>query len=247
MKDGEDGLTNQRTTTDRVGSNLNSAVSRLGFWSALLTAVLSVAFFGVGIVTPVRNIPYPYVASFIPADYLWMYPAFLLAPTFVVLIACIHVYAADDKKLFSQIGLSFAVVYAAVITTDYFIQWTVIEPSILSGETAGLALFTQYNPHGLLVALESLAYLMMNGAFLFVAAVFAGGRLERALRWLFVASFVVAVGSFVGLSLLGYSIVAFEVTIIAINCIVLVVSGALLSVVFRRAGQQRGRNQRAAV
>jgi hypothetical protein len=96
-------------------------------------------------------------------------------------MGCIHFYAADDKKLYSQIGLSFAVVYAAVITTDYFIQWTVVEPSMLSGETAGLALFSQYDPHGLVVALEGLGYLMMNGAFLFAAAVFAGGRLERAL------------------------------------------------------------------
>ena len=58
--------------------------------------------------------------------------------------------------------------------------------------------------------------------------------LERALRWLFTASFVVAVGSFVGLSLLGYAIVTFEVTIITINCVALIVSGALLSVVFKR-------------
>jgi hypothetical protein len=36
---------------------------------------------------------------------------------------------------------------------------------------------------------------------------------------------------------LGYGIVTFEVTIIAINCIVLIVSGALLSVVFKRAGR----------
>jgi hypothetical protein len=50
----------------------------------------------------------------------------------------------------------------------------------------------------------------MNGPFFFAAAVFAGGRPERALRWLFVASFAVAVGSFVGLSLLGYAIVTFE-------------------------------------
>jgi hypothetical protein len=105
-----------------------------------------------------------------------MYPAFLLAPTFVVLVACIHYHAADDRKVFSQIALSFALVYAAVITTDYFIQWTVVEPSILSGETAGLALFTQYNPHGLVVSLESLAYLVMNGAFVFAAAVFCRGK-----------------------------------------------------------------------
>jgi len=226
---------------------VKAVVSRLGFWSAVLTAIFAAAFFAVGAATPVRDIPYPYVASFIPVDYLWMYPAFLLAPTFVVLMACIHCYAHDDKKLFSLIGLSFAVVYAAVITTDYFIQWTVVEPSILSGETAGLALFTLYNPHGLVVALESLGYLMMNGAFLFAAAVFSGGKLERALRWLFVGSFVVAAGSFVGLSLLGYGIVTFEVTVIAINCTVLIVSGALLSVVFRRAGRQSGRNQRAPV
>jgi len=120
-----------------------------------------------------------------------MYPAFLLAPTFVVLVACIHSYAADDRKVFSQIALSFAVVYAAVITTDYFIQWTVVEPSILGRETAGLALFTQYNPHGLVVSLGSLAYLMMNGAFFFAAAVFAGeglsalcdGCSSRVLSW----------------------------------------------------------------
>ena len=122
--------------------NANTAVRRLGLWSAVLTAVLPAAFFAVGIATPVRSISYPYAASFVPNDYLWMYPAFLLAPTFVVLVACIHSYAADDREVFSQIALSFAVVYAAVITTDYFIQWTVVEPSILSGETAGLALFT---------------------------------------------------------------------------------------------------------
>ena len=227
-------------STERPGSNVNAVVSRLGFWSAILTAVFAAAFFTVGIASPVRHIPYPYVegvSAFIPIDYIWMYPSFLLAPTFVVLMACIHAYTSDDKKVFSQIALSFAVIYAAIITADYFIQWTVIQPSILSGETEGLSLLTQYNPHGVFIALEGLAYLMMNGAFLFAAAVFAGGRRERALRWLLGISFVVAVGSFVGISLLGYDIVIFEVTIITINCAVLIVSGALLSVLFKRAGR----------
>jgi hypothetical protein len=49
----------------------------------------------------------------------------------------------------------------------------------------------------------------MNGAFVFAAPIFTRGRLERAMRWLFFASFVVAVGSFVGLSLLVYAIVTF--------------------------------------
>jgi hypothetical protein len=226
------------------------SANRLGFWSAVLTAVIAAAHFAVGILTPARSgpfappantIPYPYtnVSSFIPIDYVWLYPGFLLAPAFVVLMVCIHNYAADDKKIFSQIGLSFALIYAAVITTGYFIQWTVVVPSILSGETEGFALFTQYNPHGVFIALEGLGYLMMSVALLFAAAVFAGGRLERAIRWLFIASFVLAIASYVGLSLLKYDIAAFEVTILTINWVVLIVSGALLSALFKRAGRYR--------
>ena len=227
------------------------SANRLGFWSAVLTAVMAAAFLAIGFASPVRYISYPYVdvasstcgglqvvsCEFIPMDYIWLYPAFLLAPTFVVLMACIHYYAPVDRKIFSLIGLSFALVYAAAITADYFIQWTVVQPSLLIGETEGLSLFTQYNPHGIFIALEGLAYLMMNMALLSAASVFAGGRLERAIRWLFVASFVLAVGSFVILSLLRYDIVTFEVTIIMINCTVLIVSGALLSVLFRRAAR----------
>jgi hypothetical protein len=52
----------------------------LGFWSAVLTALLAAASFAVGVTTPARSGPfcvsacvtYPYtnVAAFIPADYI---------------------------------------------------------------------------------------------------------------------------------------------------------------------------------
>jgi len=242
-------LRNKITSTDETGSNLNQVVSQLGFYSSVLTAIIAAVFFIAGILTPARSGPfapatnsitYPYtnVAAFIPNDYLWLYPGILLALIFVVLMVCIHYYASNDKKIFSQIGLSFALVYATVVLIDYFIQFTMVIPSILSGETAGLSLFTQYNPHGIFIALEGLGYFMMSVAFLFAAAVFAGGRLERAIRWLFVASFILAIVSFTVFSLLRYDIVAFEVTILTINWTVLIVSGILLSVLFRRAGQR---------
>ncbi|MGZ4944660.1 MAG: hypothetical protein ACXVIG_08295, partial [Halobacteriota archaeon] len=184
-------------------------------------------------------IPYPYtnVAAFIPGDYLWLYPGILLAPVFIVLMACIHSYARSDRKVFSQIALSFAVIYATIILIDYFIQFTIVIPSVLTGETAGLSLFTQYNPHGFFIAFETLGYSMMSVAFLFTAAVFTGGKLERSLRWIFIAGFVVAVLLFVALSLLQYDLVAFEVTILTINWVVLIVSGVLLSIVFRRSAR----------
>ena len=239
-------MRNKITSTDETGSNLNQLVSQLGFYSSVLTAIIAAVFFIAGILTPARSGPfapatnsitYPYtnVAAFIPNDYLWLYPGILLAFIFVVLMVCIHYYAPNDKKIFSQIGLSFALVYATVVLIDYFIQFTVVIPSILSGETTDLSLFTQYNPHGIFIALESLGYFMMSVAFIFAAAVFSGGRLERVIRWLFIMSFILAIVSFTVLSLLRYDIVAFEVTILTINWTVLIVSGILISILFRRA------------
>ena len=229
----------------QVPSPRRFSVDQLGFIASILTLVFAGAFFIAGIFTPARGgnfctsscISYPYVngvSSFIPSDYIWQYPPFLLALSFVVLVACVHQRTPDDAKVFSQIGLSFASIYAAVVTIDYFIQWTVVEPSVLSGQTAGLSLFSQYNPHGVLVSLESLGYLMMSVSLLFMAFVFGRGRLESAIRWLFVAGFVLTVGFLVGFSLLGYDIVAFEVAVITVVCIVSVVGGVLLSIFFRR-------------
>jgi hypothetical protein len=48
--------------------------------------------------------------------------------------------------------------------------------------------------------MEALGYLMLTVALLFAAPVFAGGRAERAIRGLFVLSFVLAVTAFVGLA-----------------------------------------------
>ena len=113
-------------------------------------------------------------------------------------------------------------------------------PSLQAGETEGLSLFTQYNPHGLFIAGEAFGYLAMSLALLFAAPVFAGGRIERAIRWLFVGGFVLAVAALVGLWIVGGDLIAFEVAVLSINWIVLIASGVLLSVVFRRALRSTG-------
>lgn len=117
---------------------------------------------------------------------------------------------------------------------DFFVQWTVVLPSTLAGETDGLALFTQYNPHGFFVALEALGYVAMSAAFLFLAPLFSGDRLRTAIRWLFVAGFALALGAFVGTSLAGYEIVVFEVIVITIDWAVLIGAGILIALLFRR-------------
>ncbi|MDY6878507.1 MAG: hypothetical protein SWK90_20195 [Chloroflexota bacterium] len=234
-------------------------VCRLGFWTSILTAVTAAVALGIAVTTaPARSGPncpplvdmgvlescvtYPYtdVAAFVPIEYIWMYPAFLLALLFVVMVICIHHYAAVDKKVFSQIALSSAVISAATHAMNYFIQLAVVQPSLLKGELEGLALFSQYNPHGIFIALEDLGYFLMGITFLFVAVAFVPrNRLERAIRFTLIAGSILVVGGLILMALLYGSDLEYryEVLSLTVDWIVLIVSGTLLSVFFRRAGR----------
>jgi hypothetical protein len=238
-------------TTQNPSTALNSTtnnVNSLGFYTAILAAVLTVVTFGIAILTPPLSGPgcqascfeYPYtdIISRFPRDYLWMYPAMLLAFIYFVLMVCIHHYASPEKKIFSQIGSSLALVAAAVLIIDYFVQVSVIQPSLVNGETEGIALLTQFNPHGIFIALEEVGFLMMSVAFLFFAPVFSGpSGLERAIRWIFLLSFILTILALVIISI-QYGInreYRFEIVAISINWLALIVSGILLSRVFKRA------------
>lgn len=223
-----------------IKNKLNESVNKIGFWAAIFTAILAAAFITMGMFGSSSWDSYPgmvnYIWTFIKTiDYALFIPGFLLAPVFVVLMACIYYFTSFEKRIWGLIGLAFALIYATIITTDYFVLWTVTLPSTIRGETVGLSLLSMYNPHGLFVSLESIAYLMMSIALLSIAPVFEGGKIERALKWIFIIGFILAVGSLAGIFLMGYDIVIFEIAIIAIYCPVLIISGILLSIMFRRA------------
>ena len=219
---------------------------RVGLWAAILTVLDTLVFAVLGVATPARSgpfcatwgcirAPYTEVAQFIPGDYWWLIPGLLLVPIVVVLMAAIHASAPEPMKVFSRIGLAFAVAYAVVVGADYFGQFAVVVPSLQAGETAGLSLFTQYNPHGLFIAGEAFGYLLLSLGLLLAAPVFVGGRLAGVIRWLFVADFALALVACIGFWIIGGDLVAFEVAVLSISWLVLIVSGALLAVMFRRA------------
>jgi len=230
---------------DRI--KVKGYVYRLGFYFALTVTILAVVTFGIAICTPPVSGPfckgscigYPYsdIISRFPRDYLWMYPAILLAILFLALIVCIHQYASNDKKIFSLIGLSFSLVSAIALITDYYIQISVIQPSLVSGETEGIAILTQYNPHGVFIALEEVGYIMMSVTFISLVPVFSGSNtLERAIKWIYIVGFILIIVSFILISL-RFGIkreYRFEVALITIDYVELIVSGILLTRLFKR-------------
>lgn len=242
-------MLNSTTLTPAAKTTARPA-GRLGFWAAAATALVTAVALAIAVGTPPLSGPfcqggcvvYPYhdVAAAVPRDYYWMYPATLLMPIWLVLMACIHGAAAEGKKLYSLIALVFAAVGAALLAANYYIQIAVLQPSILKGEFDGLALVSQYNPHGVFIALEELGYLLMSLAFLFAGPVFAGrSKLEQALRWLLIGGVLLAFTAYLALTVIyGKDIeYRFEVAVITINWGVLIIAGVLLSFLFRRPAQ----------
>jgi hypothetical protein len=178
-------------------------MSRLTRWVALAAAIAAVASLAVGIMTPPRSGPnclsecvgYPYTdaASFVPRDYLWMYPSTLAALLAVWLGACVFAEVPAHRRGLALAGVGFAAIGSGVLVVDYGIQLTVLQPSLLNAETGDLSLWSQYNPHGIFIALENVGYvtlslaLLLLGLALWTSPAWAAARSRpvRLAAWVF--------------------------------------------------------------
>ncbi len=221
--------------------------ARLGFGAAIASAVLAVVAFARAVTTlPISGpmclvdcVDYPFsdVATYVPHDYIWMYPAMLLMIASIVLFVALHACTPAARRVFGQAALTFTAISAGLILIDYYIQIAVMQPSILRGESEGLALLTQYNAHGVFIALEDLGYFLMGIAFLFAALIFAGRKgLERALFWVLMVGGLTAVaGYFIFYAIYGTNLeYRYEILSLTIDWATLCVAGSLLAIWFRR-------------
>jgi hypothetical protein len=112
------------------------AVSRIGLWSAVLASVFSIAY-DIG-----------QIAEWIGLmgsgggpenDSTWyglvilLVPSLFLGIAFVVLMGCVHRQTAADRKIWSQTGLTFAIMYSTLICMNYFVQLTLVAPALYRG------------------------------------------------------------------------------------------------------------------
>jgi hypothetical protein len=162
---------------DSIEAKPRPPFARLGFSSAILTAVFTMLFLVGGILGMMSLLPPPWDIV-IPIG-----ASLLLAPSFVVMMVSIHYGAPFEKQIWSHIGIAFAVLYAALVSIVYVTWLFVAEPHVLRGEANQVALFT-FTPGSFLQMVDGLGYTFMGIATLFAAQVFAGKRLEQWIRWL---------------------------------------------------------------
>ena len=126
-----------------------------------------------------------FVSLVVPSQNLMFASSFLLAPAFVAMMVSIHHYAPSEKKVWSQLGLSFAIIYAVMCSLTYYIQLTFVANNYLPvAEEAALPFV--FIPGTPLFAQDMLGYAFMTAATLAAAPVFAGGKLESWIKWLFI-------------------------------------------------------------
>ena len=97
-----------------------STLDRVSFYASLLMIVSTIITFGFALIAipisgancPENCVTYPYLntAKQYPRDFLWMMLAIVLVLTYVGLMTCLHAYAPVQRKAFTQIGVSFAVI-----------------------------------------------------------------------------------------------------------------------------------------
>lgn len=102
-------------------------------------------------------------------------PSFFLGSAFVIMMAALHVAAPEEKKAFSLSGLSFAIMYATLVSMVYFMQLTLVAPRLAADDMAGIE-FLRFVPYrSFLFAVDLLGYSFMS-----VATLLASFALPRA-------------------------------------------------------------------
>ena len=208
-------------------NNLSSKkiVYKFGFYSAILSFVFGMGYIIVQFAqfTGIPAAPWHLITL--------MFPSFLLALSLVILMISIHYYASDERRIWSHIGLTFAIMYAVLTSTVYFLQMTVLLPLTLIAE-ADKVVFLIFDKPSFIYGLDALGYSFMSLATLFVSFVFVGGRLERLTRWALIANGLLTPG----LLLQQNYILAFYVG--ALWIFTFPISTALLALLFKRVSIQ---------
>jgi hypothetical protein len=196
---------------------MKTFVNQLGLWSAA-TATLLVMVAGITATASIQ--PFATVVGF------------LLTLSFLVVMACIHSYAPEEKKVFSLVGLSFAIIYATLISVNYFIQLTFVRQT-----TFDVSVFDMTNNQSMMWVIEVLGYFFLGLSTLFAAPVFGSGRVESLVKWLFVANGILGI-----LTPIGYALnLPIQVLLggLIVWDIVMPISTASLAILFRRTANTR--------
>lgn len=153
--------------------NFMMKLSAAGYWSSVLSIFFAIAYSVAQLLSEAKLIQHP-------QDLYWLLaPSLLLAPSFLVAMICLYFKADENKKLFTAIGVAFAILYCADVTLVYFSQLTVVIPAQLKN-TINEKQVLLFDRKTFLMAVDCLGYFFMSLSTLFAAFAF-----QKENKWLY--------------------------------------------------------------
>lgn len=172
-----------------------STVLKLGFWSAVLASIFSISYI-IGQIAEWFGLMGsgggPENDSTWYGLVILLVPSLFLGISFVILMVSVHCQAPAEKRIWSQAGLAFAVMYGTLICMNYFVQLTLVAPALYRGAVSDHVrpfLFNVFN--SFTYSVDLLGYSFMSVSTLFAAFVFTGPGLEKTARWFLIANFLI--------------------------------------------------------
>jgi hypothetical protein len=215
-----------------MAAEISSSTKKVGFWSALLATVFSIAYI-VGQLAEWLGLlgsrGGPESSSTPLALAVLLTPSLLLGSSFVVLAVSIHQMASTERKVWSLAAVAFATIYAGLVSIVYFVQLTFVAPRLARGTGEGIDAFLFVPFDSFLYAVDILGYSFMSVSTLFAAMVFTGKGLDRVVRCLLTANGLLL--PFIALQMYFHPLI----WIAALWAVTFPGSTASLAVLFRRA------------
>jgi hypothetical protein len=172
---------------------VSPTVRRLGFWSAAFAALFAVTYSVAQVAEWLGLLGSAGGPASMSTPFglvLLLTPSLFLGTAFVVLMVCVHYYAPADRKVWSHLGVAFAIMYAVLISVNYYVQLTFVLPRLIEGTVESVRvqpfLFVPFD--SFLYSVDILGYSFMSLATLCAAFVFTGVGLERTVRWFMIAN-----------------------------------------------------------
>lgn len=154
---------------------MNNPVFKIGYWSALLAFIFTMAFTLVQALQLVGLLSYPWDEILIYGTSLCIVVPFILA------MLALHYASSAEKKIWSHAALIFTVVYSIFVTANYVVQLATVIPMTLEGRLGEIRVLAQ-TPHSLFWNFDAIGYISMGLATLMAIPVFRKKGPEKWVR-----------------------------------------------------------------
>jgi len=177
----------------------NKLAWKLGFWSSVFVSILGVVYLLlISIFFATEGFVFP------PSELVQLiggFVTFLTAPGLIVVFSAIYYVKNWENKILGSLGLTFIILFSAMVSINRFVQLTIIQQSVPGAASQDLARFLPYSSGSVMFALEMLGWGFFSSLAAFsVAFLFKGSRINTSIRWMFIAY---ALFSFMGV--LGFA------------------------------------------